>query len=152
PQGQSSTPIRIAISAGLVRTATTVAARDSLRHSDASASRAPAPAGTGLVPVLPSDSMTPEGSGAEAEVQPLARRQMRGMPSTMCGAAETSPSRVSEAAGGAGVASRNSSSPRHFGQAPRMRSPSAIAGVFQVNAQLVQRTAYSSAIRRGIGA
>src|ERR1700710_1229107 len=69
-QGQLSTPIRIAIVAGLVRIATTVAARDRRFHSPASASRVLAFAGTVVVPVLPSDSIGAEGSAATREVQP----------------------------------------------------------------------------------
>src|SRR4051794_37182856 len=54
--GQPLTLMKIAISAGLVMSATKVAARDRRRHSTASASRAAWPAGT-IAPVLPSVSM-----------------------------------------------------------------------------------------------
>src|SRR3954452_21472819 len=74
---------------------------------------------------------------------------MRGIPRTRCGAASAAGSGASP--GLAPASAPNSSAPLHFGHEPIRRSPSTMAGVFQRNSQLVQRTAKSSLIAEGIG-
>src|SRR4051812_13177424 len=76
------------------------------------------------------------------------------MPSTRWGAAAAaSPARAPASAGrtAAGARARDSSSPPHFRQAPSTRRPSAMAGVFHLNSQPVQRTANPSLITVPIG-